>query len=140
MPSLNRIAPHDQTRQFSVKFKNDDTGDVEFINVHYFKNKITLAPMEARLSEEERESLDPDQLEAARIASTLCTYLKTWDLEGPLYNYDDEQIVGEGEVIPLKPLITMYLPTTITGEIMRQLTAEVFPETGKSRNERRRSR
>jgi len=140
MPSLNKLAPRDQARQFSVKIKNDDTNEVAFINVEYYKNRISLAPMEARISEEQKDALNEDQLEAARIASTLCYYLKSWDLQGPLYNYSDEEVVGEGEVIPLDPLVTMFLPTPITAEVMNQLTEEVFPKTKESRNARRRSR
>lgn len=140
MPSANKIAPRDQARQFSVKFKDEDSGAVEYVNVQYYKNRITLAPMEARISEEQKEALNDDQLEAARIASTLCYYLKSWDLEGPLFNYSDEEVVGEGEVIPLDPLVTMFLPTTITAEVMNQLTEEVFPKAKESRNARRRSR
>jgi len=139
MPSANTIAPRDQSRQFSVKFKDEDSGHVEYVNVNYYKNRISLAPMEARITDEVRETLTDDQLEAARIASTLCYYLKSWDLSGPLYNYSDEEVVGD-EIIPLDPMITMYLPTTITAEVMNQLTKEVFPDSGKSRNERRRSR
>lgn len=140
MPSANKLAPRDQSRQFSVKFKNDDTGEVDYINLHYYKHRVTLAPMEARVSEEVRKDLTDEQLEAAKTASTMCTYVKSWDLEGPVFDYDGNEIVGEGEIIPIDPLITMYLPITITGTVMKQLTEEMFPDTSKPQSGRRRSR
>lgn len=138
MPNLNKLAPRDQSRPMSVRFKDEDSNEVDYVRIEYYKNRISLAPMEAKISKEMEENLNPDQIEAARIASTLCHYLKSWDLEGPLYDYNDELLVPEGEVIPLDPMITMYLPTTITAEIMNQLTTEVFPTREKSSKGRRR--
>lgn len=139
MPSLKTLAPRDQARQFAVKFEND-AGEREYIQVEYYRNRISLAPMEAMISEEDADELDESQLDAIRAASTMCYYLKSWDLEGPLEDYQGREIVPAGEVIPLDPRITQFVPTPIVGEVMRQLTEEVFPNRTASRRERRRSR
>lgn len=140
MASIATIAPRDQVRQFVVTIKNDDTGDRVFINVEYYRNRISLAPIKAKISDEDAETLTDAELDAIQSASTMCHYVKSWDLTGPLIDNDGRELVGDGEVVPLDPRITMHLPTTFVGEVMRQLTEEVFPKQTTSRNERRRSR
>jgi len=140
MPSIAKIAPRDQVRQFVVKFKDDETDERSEIRVEYYRNRISLAPMEALISDEDAEGMSEAQIDAIRSASTMCHYLKSWDLQGELKDYHGNVLVEEGETIPLDPRITQYLPTPIVAGIMRQLTEEVFPDQGKSRNERRRSR
>jgi hypothetical protein len=139
MPSLTKIAPRDQVRQFVMTFKNDD-GEREDVHLEYYRNRISLAPMEALISEEDAKELSDAELDALRAASTMCYYIKSWDVTGELKDYQGNVLVAEGDIVPLDPRMTQYMPTPIIGEIMRKLTEEVFPDAGKSRNERRRSR
>lgn len=139
MPSLRSIAPRDRAYPLTVVFKADD-GERFEVHVEYFKNRISLAPMKALVTDEEREELSEAELDAYESASTLCHYLKSWDLEGPLEDYEGNVIVGEEETIPLKPGCVQYVSTPVIGEIMSQLTDAVFPNRTPSRRERRRSR
>ena len=139
MPSIAKMAPRDQVRQFVMTFKTDD-GEREDIHLEYYRNRISLAPMEALISDEDAKELSDSELDALRAASTMCYYLKSWDVTGELTDYQGKVLVEEGELVPLDPRITQYMPTPVVGEIMRKLTEEVFPDQGKSRNERRRSR
>lgn len=142
MPSIQTIAPRDLVKGFVVRVEADIDGQKTKIEVpvQYYRNRISLAPLDALVSEDEAKDMSEAEYEAVRAASTLCHYLKSWDLEGPLEDNAGRQIVGAGEMIPLDPRIVQYVPTLVVGEVMRQLTNEVFPDSGKSRNERRRSR
>lgn len=142
MPSLQQIAPRDHVKGFTAKLEAEADGQTVKVDLplQYYRNRISLAPIEALITDEDAEDLSEQELDAIRSASTLCHYLKSWDLEGPLWNNKGEKIVSEGEVIPLDPRIVQYIATPVIGEIMRQLTEEVFPTAKPSRNARRRSR
>lgn len=139
MTSIQTLAPRDDVRSFVVKIEAPN-GERAEIPVSYYRSRITLAPVALPLSEEEREALTDGEISSAETASTICYYLKSWEVEGPLYDSVGAEIVGAGEMIPLEPLIVMHVPSLVIGEVMRQLTEHVFPPTTKSRNERRRSR
>lgn len=141
MTSLKKIAPRDQVRQFTVNFKDDETDERTQIHLEYYRNRMSLAPMTALISDEDAEGLSETELDAIRTASTMCHYIKSWDLEGELLDYQGDVLVPEGQLIPIDPRITQYIPTPIVAGIVKQLMEEVFPDqAGKSRNERRRSR
>ena len=143
MTSIQMIAPRDLVKRFTVRVEadNEEGRHVKVeVPVEYYRNRISLAPLEALIDEDEAKDLTDAEFDAIRAASTLCHYLKSWDVEGPLYNNSGEEIVSSGETIPLDPRIVQYVPTLVVGEVMRQLTEEVFPNSRPSRNERRRSR
>lgn len=140
MPAIGKIAPRNRTSHLAVKFKDDESGDVEYVNLEYYKNRSMLAPMEALIPDEVAEDLTDDQLDSARIASNICNLVKSWDVEGPLHDYRGNVVVAEGEIVPLDPMQVMYIPSSVNGEIIRAITSDMFPDQGKSRNERRRSR
>jgi len=138
--SIQSIAPRDEVRSFRVKIKNEHGVTEAEIPVEYYRNRITLAGVKFVPTEEDIEQFSEAEIGNIESAATMCHYLKSWDVEGPLYDNEGETIVSEGKVIPLDPRVTMFVPTLIIGEVMRQLTEEVFPNSKASRNERRRSR
>lgn len=143
MPSLQQIAPRDLVRGFTVRLEADgDGGKVRVeVPIRYYPNRITLNPIEVQLSEEEARDLSESEIDALSSASTLCTYLEWWDMQGPvLHAQTGEMLVPAGEDIPLEPRIVQHIPTPVIGEFMRQLTEHVFPNSKPSRNARRRSR
>ncbi len=142
MPSIQTIAPRDRISKFVVRIEGDvDDAKVKMdVPVEYYRNRISLAPLDALISEDDAKDLSDQEYEAIRAASTLCHYLKSWDVQGPLEDNQGNQLVSENEDIPLDPRIVQYVPTLVVGEVMRQLTEEVFPNSRSSRNERRRSR
>jgi hypothetical protein len=142
MTSMQILAPRDQVRRFVVRVEAEVDGAVQKIQVpvEYYRNRISLAPLDALVSDEDAKDMSDAEYDAVRAASTLCHYLKSWDVQGPLYDSQGEEVVAAGEDIPLDPRIVQYVPTLVVGEVMRQLTEEVFPNSRPSRNERRRSR
>jgi hypothetical protein len=142
MPSLQQIAPRDLVKGFVVRIEADVDGQTQKIElpVTYYRNRISLAPIEPQIDKDEAEKLSDEEYNAVQAASTLCHYLKSWDLEGPLEDSSGREIVRAGELIPLDPRIVQHVPTLVVGEVMRQLTEEVFPNSKPSRNARRRSR
>ena len=142
MPSLQQIAPRDHVKGFTPRLEAEVEGQSVKVDLalQYYRNRISLAPIDALISEEDADDLSEQELDAIKSASTLCHYLRSWDLEGPLWTNAGEQIVAAGEVIPLDPRIVQHIATPVIGEIMRQLTEEVFPTAKPSRNARRRSR
>lgn len=142
MPSIQTIAPRDKVSSFVVKVDGEIDGQKvkTEVPVRYYRNRISLAPLDALVDEDEAKEMSEAEYEAVRAASTLCHYLQWWDLQGSLEDNKGREIVAEGEDIPLDPRIVQYVPTLVVGEVMRQLTSEVFPDSKPSRNERRRSR
>ena len=142
MPSIQTIAPRDHVKGFVVRVEAEIDGQKQKIEVpvQYYRNRISLAPLDALIDEDEAKDMSDAEYEAVRAASTLCHYLKSWDLEGPLEDNTGREIVGAGEMIPLDPRIVQYVPTLVVGEVMHQLTSEVFPDSKPNRNERRRMR
>lgn len=140
MTSISSIAPRDEVRAFSVKIKNDHGVTQAEIPVEYYRNRITLAGVKFTPSEEDLEKYTEAEISSIESAATMCYYLKSWELEGPLLDNEGTILTNANEIIELDPRVTMYVPTLIVGEIMRQLTEEVFPNSKPSRNERRRSR
>lgn len=136
------LAPRDHVKSFVVRVEAEVDGQVQKIQVpvQYYRNRISLAPLDALIDDEDAKDLSDAEYDAIRAASTLCHYLKSWEVEGPLYDGRGKEIVAAGEPIPLDPRIVQHVPTLVVGEVMRQLTEEVFPNTRSSRNERRRSR
>lgn len=136
------IAPRDHVKGFVVRIEAEVDGQKQKVEVpvRYYRNRISLAPLDALIPEDEAKDMSDAEYEAVRAASTLCHYLDSWDVEGPLYDNTGKEIVAAGQTIPLDPRIVQYVPTLVVGEVMRQLTEEVFPNSRPSRNERRRSR
>jgi hypothetical protein len=142
MTSIQLIAPRDLVKRFTVRVEADVDGRTSKLEVpvEYYRNRISLAPLEALIDEDEAKDLTDAEYDSIRAASTLCHYLKSWEVEGPLFDNSGNEIVAPGDTIPLDPRIVQYVPTLVVGEVMRQLTEEVFPNSRTSRNERRRSR
>ena len=144
MPSIQEIAPHDAVRRFTAKIeiKNENgyvTGSVP-VAVDYYPNRISLAPIDIVLDEDEEKHLSEDEIEALVNSATICHYAKWVDLQGPVYHKVTKEIlVAAGEDIPLDPRIMQHASTVVIGEIMKQLIEEVFPKQKLSRHERRRS-
>lgn len=144
MPSIQMVAPRDQTRAFTVRIdQKDEYGKVVGVTevpVRYYPNRITLGKVEVRLDEEEAQNLSNEELDALQSASVLCNYLEWWDMQGEFpHPYTGEVLVPAGEDIPLDPRIVQWISTPVISEFMRQLTEEVFPKPKDSRSERRRS-
>ena len=144
MPSIQQVAPRDQTRGFVVRVdQKDSDGNVVGVTevpVRYYPNRITLGKVEVQLDEDEIKHLSDDEIDALQSASTLCNYLEWWDMQGEFrHPYTGEVLVPAGEDIPLDPRIVQWISTPVISEFMRQLTEEVFPKQKDSRNERRRS-
>lgn len=144
MASLQEIAPHDQVRRFVAKIesKNENgyvTASVP-VAVDYYPNRISLAPIDIVLDEDEEKALSDDEIEALVNSSTICHYAKWIDLQGPVFHKVTKEIlVAAGEDIPLDPRIMQHVPTSVIGSIMKQLVEEVHPKEKTSRHERRRS-
>ncbi|MGE0541210.1 MAG: hypothetical protein AB7R89_13635 [Dehalococcoidia bacterium] len=131
-------------RRFVARIDVKDTQgaviDTIEVPVDYYPNRISLAPMDVVLSDDEAKDLSDDEIDALRSSTTICVYAKWIDLQGPVFHkVTGEMLVGEGEDIPLDPRIMQHVSTVVIGEIMRQLVAEVFPDSKPTRNERRRS-
>ncbi len=142
MPSIQTIAPRDHVKGFIVRVEAEIDGQSQKIEVpvQYYRNRISLAPLDALISEDDARDLSDAEYDSVRAASTLCHYLKSWEVDGPLFDNAGKELVAAGDTIPLDPRIVQYVPTLVVGEVMRQLTEEVFPNAKSSRNERRRSR
>ena len=142
MGSIQSIAPRNDVREFVVKIDNGAGPKIEE-PVRYFRNRITMAPVDLKLPEDAEIDLDEltdAEYEALKAASMLCHYLDEWEITGPLQDGLGREIVGSGEVIPLDPRIVQHVPSVIVSEVLRQLTEHVFPNARRSRSERRRSR
>lgn len=145
MPSIQVVAPQDQVRRFVAKLESkDEQGRVQEtieVPVDYYPNRITLAPIDIVLSEDEAKDLSDDEIDALRSSSTICVYAKWIDLQGPVFHKTTgEQLVAAGEDIPLDPHIMQHVSSVVIGEIMSQLVAEVFPKQKDTRKERQRLR
>lgn len=140
MPAIKNIAPRDKTVHLAIRFKDVADPEDGTVHVDYYKNRTMLAPMEALIPDDVADGLTEDQLESARLASNLCNLVQSWDVEGEVVDYHGNVVVAAGETVPLDPMKVMYIPSSVTGEIIRAITSDMFPDSGKSRNERRRSR
>lgn len=144
MPSVQEIVPRDEVRRFVAKIdKKNENGYVTStipVPVDYYPNRISLAPIDIVLDEDEEKALSEEEIEALVNSSTICHYAKWIDLQGPVFHkVTGEVLVAAGEDVPLDPRIMQHVSTVLIGEIMSQLVAEVFPKQKTSRHERRRS-
>ena len=76
MPSIQVTAPHDSVRRFTAKIeiKNENgyvTGSVP-VAVDYYPNRISLAPIDIVLDEDEEKLLSEDEIEALVNSATSC--------------------------------------------------------------------
>jgi hypothetical protein len=140
MTSVQDIAPRDDVRFLNVKIKNDHGVVMKEIPVEYFRNRITLAGVKFRPTDEDIERYTEAELDNIEAATTMCTYVKSWDIEGELYDNEGNLIVPKGELVPLDPRVARFLPMLIILQVMNQVTEDALPNQRGSRNERRRSR
>lgn len=83
------------------------------LNVSYSPNALTPSD-EAKLMAARTTS--PAELFRS-LLEMLCKMVKSWDMEGPLYNSETgDVIVEQGDVVPIAPDVLQHLPTSfLTG-------------------------
>jgi hypothetical protein len=70
----------------------------------------------------------------------LCKLLVSWDMEGPLYNSETgEEVVAEGEMVPLDPAVLQHMPSTLMAQLFRAIQEDNVPKSSVP-NESRRTR
>lgn len=71
------------------------------------------------------------------LLNQLCKLLRNWDMEGPLFNSDNgDQIVGEGEPVPLQPDILQHMPTSLMTGIFRAISEDNVPKSSTENSKR----
>ena len=106
MPSISQLVADKETASVTVRGLD--------IEVTYRPNKITMRYM-ADLARRGQA----DDVEA--IADMVPELLDAWDLEGPLEDANGDELVGEGETIPVEREYIVNLPAMFVVELSQKL-------------------
>lgn len=96
------------------------------LNLSYSPNALTPSD-EAKLMSARADSA----AEMFRsLLEMLCKIIKSWDMEGPLYNSETgDEIVEAGATVPIVPDIMQHLPTSFLTGVYREITEDNIPKS-----------
>lgn len=114
--SLSKLV--EETRTFKAKFNSSH------ILVTYKPKNLSSKYM-SKL----QDDVEDDDPEAMAVG--FCAIVTEWDLEGPVTDDEDNELVAEGEVIPLEPEIVSWLPTSILGAVLKSIGEDASPKGSK---------
>ena len=67
------------------------------------------------------------------LLEMLCKQIKSWDMEGPLYNSETgDEIVVKGDIVPIAPDILQHLPTSFLTGVYRAITEDNVPKSSEA--------
>lgn len=137
MPSLEKIAARDETKQRTLKLKSPEGVNFD-ATVTYFPNRLTAEPVE--LTEEQDDAEEDESGRASmRDAISFAEIIDDWDITGPVRSRTGEVLVERDAPIPLEPRILRCVPLWIRVAIIDAIRNIEFPNRNGSRNSRRRS-
>jgi hypothetical protein len=137
MPSLEKIAARDETKERTLKLKTPE-GDNFDATVTYYPNRLTAEPVELTDEQDEAEQDDTGRA-SMRDAISFAEIIGDWDITGPVKSRTGEVLVERDAPIPLDPKILRCVPLWLRVDIINAIRNIEFPNRNGSRNSRRRS-
>jgi hypothetical protein len=136
MTSLMDLAPQHATKTRKFAIVNPD--DVEFVvEVSYYPNKLTMEPVAMPDGVDEED--DDTGRTSLKNAQSFCDMLSGWDITGPVYNRDGDEVSPADEPIRLDAHVIRCVPTWITSQITTKIMELEFPNRSGARAGRKRS-
>lgn len=137
MPSLEKIAARDETKERSLKLKTPDGTNFD-ATVTYYPNRLTAEPVQ--LTEEQEEAEEDEAGRASmRDAISFAEIIADWDITGPVRSRTGAVLVERDAPIPLEPAILRCVPLWVRVAIIAAIREIEFPNRTGSRSSRRRS-
>lgn len=137
MPSLEKIAARDETKERTLKLKTPEGANFD-ATVTYYPNRLTAEPVQ--LTDEQDEAEEDDAGRASmRDAISFAEIIADWDITGPVKSRTGEVLVERDAPIPLEPAILRCVPLWVRVAIIAAIREIEFPNRNGSRSSRRRS-
>lgn len=120
MPSLKSLGSRDRIKTAKIE------------PVAGWEVELTYRPGLITLANDTPDETNPDAPSA--MAERLCKLIVDWDVTGPLeHTYTGEELVTDGEVIPLDPKVVQHIEYGALAGFMQEMVRAETPSPRRTR-------